>query len=34
MANSRSPLVWAEAGLVLTGTLLAGDQDVRRTPRR
>ena len=29
MANSRSPLVWAEAGLVLTGTLLAGDQDVR-----
>src|SRR5664280_915051 len=23
------PLVWAESGLVLTGTLLAGDQDVR-----
>lgn len=28
-AGRPVPLVWAEAGLVLTGTLLAGDQDVR-----
>src|SRR5450759_3917663 len=31
-ARSRGrpvPLVWAESGLALTGTLLAGDQDVR-----
>lgn len=28
-AGRPVPLVWAESGLVLTGTLLAGDQDVR-----
>ena len=28
-AGRPVPLVWAEARLVLTGTLLAGDQDVR-----
>ena len=28
-AGRPVPVVWAESGLVLTGTLLAGDQDVR-----
>src|SRR5664280_2391147 len=31
-AGRPVPLVWAESGLVLTGTLLAGDQDVRPHP--